>query len=62
MTFEDGIKRLTEIVNTLEQGELSLSESVSLFEEGLKVSDNCRQTLNDARLKVIGEQGEELDV
>lgn len=62
MTFEDGMKRLTEIVNTLEQGELSLSESVSLFEEGLKVSDNCRQTLNDARLKVIGEQGEELDV
>ncbi|MBE6854419.1 MAG: exodeoxyribonuclease VII small subunit [Ruminococcus sp.] len=62
MTFEDGMKRLTEIVTALEQGELSLSESVALYEEGLKVSKDCRRTLDDARLKVVGEQGEEIAI
>jgi exodeoxyribonuclease VII small subunit len=36
-TFEASIKRLTEIVSTLERGDLPLEESLRLFEEGVKL-------------------------
>ena len=37
-SFETSIKRLTEIVTTLERGDLPLEESLRLFEEGVKLS------------------------
>lgn len=52
-TYEEAILRLEEIVSLLESGNLTLEESIKLFEEGTKLSAFCYKTLNSARLKVI---------
>jgi exodeoxyribonuclease VII small subunit len=61
-TFEDAIKRLGEIVQTLERGDLPLEESLRLFEEGVKLSRLSQQRLDSAQKKVeqllgVDEQG-----
>ena len=38
MEFEQNMARLLEIVTKLEQGDLTLEESVALYEEGIKLS------------------------
>jgi exodeoxyribonuclease VII small subunit len=50
--FEDAITRLEGIVEELESGELSLEESLSAFEEGIKLSKICAKLLNEAERKV----------
>lgn len=50
--FEDALKRLEEIVNTLEKGELSLEKSLKIFEEGVKLSRVCNKMLDKAEKKV----------
>ena len=52
MTFEKGLERLEKIVQELEQGELPLDRSLELFEEGMKLSGNCRRQLEEAENKV----------
>ena len=61
-TFEEAIKRLSEIVQTLERGDLPLEESLRLFEEGVKLSRVSQQRLDAAQKKVeqllgVDEQG-----
>ena len=50
--FEDALKRLEEIVEKLESGDLPLDKSLSLFEEGTKLARFCTQKLNEAEKKV----------
>lgn len=52
MEFEKKLSRLEEIVNKMEKGELALEESLALFEEGVKLSRECHQKLNEAESKV----------
>lgn len=52
MTFEEAITRLEEIVAQMESGELSLEESLKLFEEGSALSSFCYQKLNKAEQKI----------
>lgn len=51
-TFEASIKRLSEIVQTLERGDLPLEESLRLFEEGVKLSRISQERLDAAQKKV----------
>ena len=51
-TFEDDLKRLEGVVERLEQGELTLDESVRLFEEGMKLSASCKAELEAAEGKI----------
>jgi exodeoxyribonuclease VII small subunit len=50
---------LESVVEKLERGELSLDESVHLFEEGVKLSNACKKELEAAegRIQVLVEQG-----
>lgn len=59
--YEPSIARLEEIVKQLEAGELSLSESMELFEQGMKASKDCYEILKNAeqKLKIISEEDEE---
>src|SRR5580693_7101575 len=62
VSFEAAIKRLTEIVQTLERGELPLEESLRLFEEGVKLSRVSQERLDAAEKRVeqllaVDEQG-----
>lgn len=52
MNYEESVKRLEEIVSKLEEGSLSLEDSLKLYEEGAILSDKCRKMLNDAKLKI----------
>ena len=52
MAFEKKLKRLEEIVNKMESGDLSLDDSLKLFEEGVKLSRECNDALSQAELKV----------
>ena len=50
--FEDCIQRLENIVRELEQGEVPLERSLTLFEEGMQLSASCRKELEEAEGKV----------
>jgi exodeoxyribonuclease VII small subunit len=51
-SFEAAISRLEEIVETLESGELSLEESIKIFEEGVGLTRTCSRQLEEAEQKV----------
>jgi exodeoxyribonuclease VII small subunit len=50
--FEDALKRLTAIVERLESGDLSLEQSLSLFEEGTRLSRASQAKLDAAEKRV----------
>jgi exodeoxyribonuclease VII small subunit len=51
-TFEEALIRLEKIVETLENGDMPLDESMKLFEEGTKLSRYCSETLAKAEQKI----------
>lgn len=51
-SFEEQIEQLEGIVAELEKGELSLEDSVTKFEEGIKISKECNKTLEEAEKKI----------
>ncbi|MCI9017079.1 MAG: exodeoxyribonuclease VII small subunit [Clostridia bacterium] len=52
ISFEETIKQLEIIANELEKGDLSLDDSVSKFEEGMKLSKQCSKVLEDAEKRI----------
>ncbi len=50
--FEESLKRLEEIVDTLEAGNAPLAESIKLYEEGMTLAKSCMMQLNEAKLKL----------
>ncbi|HVK61147.1 MAG TPA: exodeoxyribonuclease VII small subunit [Bdellovibrionales bacterium] len=52
MDFEKKLGRLEEIVEKMEHGELTLEDSLKLFEEGVKLSRECNVQLTQAEQKV----------
>ncbi len=52
LTYEKAIVRLEEIVEKLDDGSLSLDESIKLFEESTKLAVFCNDCLEKAKLKV----------
>jgi exodeoxyribonuclease VII small subunit len=50
--FEKQLTALESVVERLEQGDLSLEESVQLFEEGMKLSEACKKELEAAEGKI----------
>ena len=53
LSFEEALKRLEEIVTHLEQGDITLQESLSFFEEGTKLLTACNRMLEEAEQKVV---------
>ncbi len=52
MTYEEQMKRLTEITAKLEREQLSLEEAAKLYKEGMELSAQCHKILQDAVLAV----------
>jgi len=52
LSFEESLSELETIVQNLELGELSLEESMSLFERGLNLSQVSQHKLQDAEQKI----------
>ncbi len=55
--FEKHLTQLEAVVERLERGDLTLDDSVRLFEEGMKLSQSCKQELDQAegRIQVLVE-------
>lgn len=51
-TFEASLMDLEKIVRELEQGDLSLEESLKLFEDGVRLSRECQERLNQAERRI----------
>lgn len=62
MNFEEAMKGLEQIAGELEKGNLNLDESVTKFEEGMKLSKICSDILEDAekRISILIKNGEEI--
>lgn len=52
LKFEDAIKRLEEIVKQMEGGELSLEDSLKVFQEGMELAGYCNNKLDEAEKKI----------
>lgn len=52
LSFEDAFKRLEDIVARLEAGDLSLDESLALYEQGQRLARHCSRLLDAAELRV----------
>lgn len=50
--FEESISELEEIVRKLEDGELSLEESIEYFQKGVELSQICNKKLDEAERKI----------
>jgi exodeoxyribonuclease VII small subunit len=51
-SFEASLEELERIVRELEQGELPLERSLELFEQGVKLSRECQERLNQAERRI----------
>ena len=51
--FEKSIKELEEIAKKLENEQISLDESIALFEQGVLLSKDCSEYLENAKQKII---------
>ena len=51
-TFEAGLQELESIVKEMETGELPLERAITLFEQGMKLSEACRKQLEEAETRV----------
>lgn len=51
-TFETSLGELEKIVRKLEDGDLSLEESLKLFEDGVRLSRECQERLNQAERRI----------
>ena len=52
ISFEETMSKLEEIATELKKGDLNLEESVSKFEEGMKLSKECSNFLEDAEKRI----------
>ena len=62
LSFEEALKRLQEIVQTLERGEAPLDRSIELYQEGDALKRHCEARLKDAQMRIeqiqLGSNGE----
>ena len=57
--IEKSLNELEKIVEELQNGDISLAESIKLFERGMELSGECRKTLETARQKITSLTEEE---
>jgi exodeoxyribonuclease VII small subunit len=52
MSFEDALRALEQVVSQLEQGDVALEKSITLYERGAKLKKHCEARLNEAQERV----------
>lgn len=52
LTLEQSLNELEAVVKALEEGKLELDESIKLYEKGVKLTNYCRELLENSRLKI----------
>lgn len=61
-SYEDKLTRLEEIISLLESDNISLDQSINIYEEGIILSNDLQKILKNAegKIKIITEQGEKV--
>ncbi len=52
LSFEQAIKKLTDIVSKIEDGQISLEQSLTQYEQGMELIKHCRDILKKAEKKI----------
>lgn len=52
MAFEEAYAKLSEVVETLERGDLPLDDAVRFYEQGAELAQLCERKLREAELRV----------
>ena len=52
LSFEEALQQLDETVDALESGSLTLSQSMAMYERGMKLARVCNEMLTSAELKI----------
>ncbi len=52
LSFEEALQELETIIKKMENGEVKLSDSVSLYERGIALKNHCEEVLKSAKLKI----------
>lgn len=63
--FEDELAQLEEIVHKLENGDVPLEDAIKEFQNGMKLSESLKKTLDEAEqvlVKSVGKNGEETEL
>ena len=52
LTFEEAMKELELLVDSLDKGDISLDEAIAAYDRGSQLKDHCQKKLNEAKMKV----------
>ena len=52
LTFEESLKKLENIVEQLESGEIDIEKSVKLYEQGMILKKNCEEKLKKVEMQI----------
>ena len=52
-SFEQSLKQLEQIVQDLEEGDLPLEKAIKKFEDGIKLSKNCSEKLDETEKRIM---------
>ena len=52
LTFEEAIKELERLVDSLDKGDVSLDEAIAAYDRGSQLKDYCENKLHEAKMKV----------
>lgn len=57
-TLEEKLKRLEEVAAILDRGDATIDQQLAMYEEGMRLAQECRTYLEEAELKVRRLSGE----
>ena len=52
LTFEEAMKELEGLVDSLDKGDVSLDEAIAAYDRGSQLKDYCQKKLHEAKMKV----------
>ena len=52
LTFEEAMKELEKLVDSLDKGDISLDEAIAAYDRGSQLKDFCQNKLHEAKMKV----------
>ena len=52
LTFEDAMKELEKLVDSLDKGDVSLDDAIAAYDRGSQLKDYCQKKLQEAKMKV----------
>ena len=52
LTFEEAMKELEKLVDSLDKGDVSLDEAIAAYDRGSQLKDYCQKKLQEAKMKI----------